>query len=108
MCRNGALPRERFQPLRPAISILELAEGLCFYLFPGNFAVGPPVALATAADMKHSRTQRGFSLLELIVVVGLIGVISAIAVPMFGSALADFRLRCARRRTSRACGCTSM
>jgi prepilin-type N-terminal cleavage/methylation domain-containing protein len=36
--------------------------------------------------------ERGYSLLEIMVVVGLIGVVSAIAVPMFGNSMADFRI----------------
>lgn len=36
--------------------------------------------------------ERGFSMLEMMVVVGLVGVISAIALPMFGNAMAYFRL----------------
>jgi prepilin-type N-terminal cleavage/methylation domain-containing protein len=44
--------------------------------------------------MKRSRLvdRRGFSLTETIIVVGLIGVVSAIAVPMFGNMLANFRV----------------
>ena len=36
--------------------------------------------------------ERGYTLLETMIVVGLIGVISAIAVPMFGNSMADFRI----------------
>jgi len=36
--------------------------------------------------------QNGFTLLELLVVLGLSGVIAAIAVPMMGNTMADFRL----------------
>lgn len=49
-----------------------------------------------------SPRSNGFSLLEILVVVGLIAVISAIAVPMFGNALADFRLSGDARNVSNA------
>ena len=48
----------------------------------------------------RSNTQRGFTLLETMIVVGLIGVISAIAVPMFGNVLAFFRVSGDARSTS--------
>ncbi len=38
------------------------------------------------------RRESGFTIFELLVVLGVIGVISAIAVPMFGNAIANFRL----------------
>ncbi len=38
------------------------------------------------------RDTRGFTLIEILVVVGLIAVISAIAIPMSGNALANFRV----------------
>jgi prepilin-type N-terminal cleavage/methylation domain-containing protein len=50
----------------------------------------------------------GFSLVETLVVVGLIGVISAIAVPMTGHALANFRLTGDVRSVSNATALTKM
>ena len=46
--------------------------------------------------MSKRTLESGFTLIETLMVVGMIGVISAIAVPMFGSTLADFKL--SRRR----------
>lgn len=51
--------------------------------------------------VKTSRAN-GMTLLEIIIVVGLIGVISAIAVPMFASALANFKLSGDARGVSNA------
>jgi prepilin-type N-terminal cleavage/methylation domain-containing protein len=54
------------------------------------------------------RSEHGFSLLEVVVVVGLIGVISAIAVPMFGNAIASFRLSGDARSISNAVAVAKM
>jgi prepilin-type N-terminal cleavage/methylation domain-containing protein len=42
--------------------------------------------------MTRLRRDSGFTIVETLIVVGLIGVISAIAVPMFGNAIANFRV----------------
>jgi prepilin-type N-terminal cleavage/methylation domain-containing protein len=54
------------------------------------------------------RQSDGFSLLEIILVVGLIGVISAIAVPMLGNAIANFRLSGDARSVSNAAAVAKM
>jgi prepilin-type N-terminal cleavage/methylation domain-containing protein len=53
--------------------------------------VAPPLLNPAMTVVKSPRTA-GFSLMEMIVVVGLIAVISAIAVPLFNNAIAGFRL----------------
>lgn len=53
-------------------------------------------------------TQRGFSLLEIMLVVGLTGVIAAIAVPMVGNNLAYYRLSGDARSTANATGLGKM
>jgi prepilin-type N-terminal cleavage/methylation domain-containing protein len=55
-----------------------------------------------------SPRSNGFSILELVMVVALIGVISAIAVPMFGSAIAAFRLSGDARSVSNAAAVAKM
>lgn len=42
--------------------------------------------------MINPRHQSGFTLVETLIVVALIGVVGAIAVPMFGNAIANFRV----------------
>jgi len=55
-----------------------------------------------------SRSSRGFSLVEIMVVVGLIGVVSAVAVPMMGNALGFFRLSGDARSTANAISLAKM
>jgi Tfp pilus assembly protein FimT len=50
----------------------------------------------------------GFSILEIVFVCGLIGIISAIAVPMFGNLLADFRVSGDARSVSNAVAVAKM
>ena len=52
--------------------------------------------------------ERGYSILEVVVVVGLIGVVSAMAVPMFANAIANFRLSGDARSVSNAMALTKM
>jgi prepilin-type N-terminal cleavage/methylation domain-containing protein len=52
--------------------------------------------------------ERGYSILEVVVVVGIIGVISGIAVPMFANAIANFRLSGDARSVSNAVALTKM
>jgi len=52
--------------------------------------------------------ERGFTILETLIVVGLIGVISVIAVPMFGNSLANFRLSGDARSVSNAAAVAKM
>jgi prepilin-type N-terminal cleavage/methylation domain-containing protein len=54
------------------------------------------------------KLESGFSMLETIVVVGLIGVISAIAMPMIGNAIANFRLTGDARSVSNAIALAKM
>src|SRR5690349_24172582 len=58
--------------------------------------------------MVRQHRQAGFTILETIFVVALIGVISAIAVPMFGNALSDFRLSGDARSVSNAVALAKM
>ncbi|WP_051305294.1 GspH/FimT family pseudopilin [Desulfogranum mediterraneum] len=47
--------------------------------------------------MKEKRDQRGFTLIEVVVVLAIIGVMAAVAIPAFMSWLPDIRLRSATR-----------
>jgi prepilin-type N-terminal cleavage/methylation domain-containing protein len=61
--------------------------------------------------MRHRRfadSPRGFSLVEILVVVGLIGVVSAIAAPMMANALGFFRLSGDARSTSNSIALAKM
>src|SRR6185295_1782272 len=50
--------------------------------------------------MKDRSNDRGFTLLEMLVVVGIIGVVSVIAVPMMANTMANFRVTGDVRSTS--------
>jgi prepilin-type N-terminal cleavage/methylation domain-containing protein len=54
------------------------------------------------------KAERGFTMLETVVVVGLIGLIAAIAIPMFGNAIAGFRLSGDARSVSNAVAVAKM
>jgi prepilin-type N-terminal cleavage/methylation domain-containing protein len=58
--------------------------------------------------MNQCRTASGYSLIETLVVVALVGVISAIAVPMTGNGLAYFRLSGDARSASNAISLAKM
>jgi prepilin-type N-terminal cleavage/methylation domain-containing protein len=58
--------------------------------------------------MINPRHQSGFTLVETLVVVALIGVVSAIAVPMFGNAIANFRVTGDARSISNAIAVAKM
>jgi prepilin-type N-terminal cleavage/methylation domain-containing protein len=55
-----------------------------------------------------SQRANGFTLIETMIVLGLIGVISAIAVPMFANAIAGFRLSGDARSLSNAAAVAKM
>jgi prepilin-type N-terminal cleavage/methylation domain-containing protein len=59
------------------------------------------VSKASTATVRNS-AERGFSLMELMIVVALVGVISAIAVPMMKNTLGDFSLSGDARGVSKA------
>jgi prepilin-type N-terminal cleavage/methylation domain-containing protein len=56
----------------------------------------------------NSQRPNGFSILEIVIVVALVGVISAIAVPMFGNAIAGFKLSGDARSVSNAAAVAKM
>jgi prepilin-type N-terminal cleavage/methylation domain-containing protein len=66
------------------------------------------IAVAQLRGVQRLRTTAGFTLLELLVVVGLIGVISAVAMPMFGRAVANYRVIGAARSLSNALAVTKI
>ena len=68
-----------------------------------------PWLLNQATDtVRHPTRANGFTLLEIIIVVGVFGVISAIAVPMFGNAIASFKLSGDARGISNATAVAKM
>lgn len=58
--------------------------------------------------MANLRSQSGFTIVETLFAVGLVGTISAMAVPMFGNAVADFRIRGDARSLSNATALTKL
>ena len=58
--------------------------------------------------MTRACRERGFTIVETLFVVALIGVISSIAVPMIGNAIANFRLTGDTRSASNAVSLTKM
>src|SRR5713101_8229132 len=52
--------------------------------------------------------ERGFTILETVIVVGLVGVIGVIAVPMFGNSMANFRISGDARGLSNASAVAKM
>src|SRR4051812_8969919 len=82
----------------PAVRML--SEGSPWH---GRCAKRISVALTT-----RMTTQRGFSLMEIMIVVGLTGVIAAIAVPMVGNNLAYYRLSGDARSNANATGLGKM
>ncbi|HEX3704151.1 MAG TPA: type II secretion system protein [Vicinamibacterales bacterium] len=63
---------------------------------------------STPASRRRLRTARGYTLIEIMIVVGLIGVVSAIAAPMMANALGYLRLSGDARNTSNAIALTKM
>src|SRR5438034_412227 len=59
-------------------------------------------------ELMRERSEAGFSLVEILFVVGLIGVISAIAVPMMANAIGNFRLSGDARSVSNAVAVAKM
>lgn len=58
--------------------------------------------------MARLRRASGFTLLETLIVVGLVGVVSVVAVPMFGNAMANFRVTGDVRSVSNAIAVAKM
>jgi prepilin-type N-terminal cleavage/methylation domain-containing protein len=58
--------------------------------------------------MTGLRRESGFTILETLIVVGIIGVVAVIAVPLFGNALANFRLSGDARSMSNAVALSKM
>jgi prepilin-type N-terminal cleavage/methylation domain-containing protein len=54
--------------------------------------VAPALLNLTLVPVVKTQRAHGFSLLEIVVVVGIIGVISALALPIFDNAIAGFRV----------------
>jgi prepilin-type N-terminal cleavage/methylation domain-containing protein len=70
--------------------------------------VAPRLLNHGVTPVAKSPRAHGFSLIEVLIVVGLIGVLSAIAVPMFANAMANFRLSGDARSVSNATAAAKM
>ena len=73
-----------------------------------SIGVAPQLLKQDVKPMADSQRPNGFSLMEIMIVVGIISVVSAIAVPMFANAIAGFRVSGDARNVSNAAAVAKM
>src|ERR1051325_3197616 len=66
------------------------------------------IAVAQVRRVQRLRSTSGFTMIELLIVVGLIGVISAVAVPMISRTVANYRVVGAARGLSNSLAVTKI